>query len=183
MKGLFQTIFVIFEITNRSETIGYYLPACRQPAAVLQFAMVCRNTGIRTLAVLLLIITACSRQPVFPSPAVSGNNAVIDIAGLKPDVPQFFTYQYESRNISFFVIKLDQKIISFLDACASCYPHKQGYRYDDGSVICRFCNMKFSVYKLEKGLGGCYPIKIEGRMEKDKYRIPLALLQAESGKF
>ena len=77
----------------------------------------------------------------------------MDAAALKPEVPQFFTYQYQGKNISFFVIKMDQKVISFLDACASCYPHKRGYRCDDSSVTCRACSMKFSLYKLEKGLG------------------------------
>jgi len=43
--------------------------------------------------------------------------------------------------------------------------------------------MKFSLNKLEKGLGGCYPIKIEGRIENGKYLIPLASLEAEAGKF
>ena len=43
--------------------------------------------------------------------------------------------------------------------------------------------MKFSVYKLEKGLGSCFPIKIEGRMENGKYLIPIAVLEAEAGKF
>lgn len=184
MKVLIQTILAILEIRNRSDAIGHYLASCRQRVAVLQSAMLCRNTGIPTLAgVLLITITACTRQPVYPPPSISASDAVIDISTLKSDVPRFFTYQYQRRNIGFFVIKIDQKIISFLDACASCYPHKQGYRYDDGTVTCRYCNMSFSIYKLEKGLGGCYPIRIEGRIEKDKYRIPLAVLENAADKF
>ncbi len=180
MKVLFQTILVIFQIKNGDTWNGDHVPSCPEIASPV-FRIF---PGIGTVAFLLLIaMTACTRQPVYPSPAISESNAVIDASSLKPEVPNFFTYRFQGKNISFFVIKLDQKIISFLDACASCYPHKQGYRYDDGSVTCRFCNMKFSLYKLEKGLGGCYPIRIEGRAENGKFFIPLASLQAEAGKF
>jgi len=139
--------------------------------------------GAVAAVLVLLAMAACSRQPAYPAPAVSDKDVLIDIAGLKPETPQFFTYRHLGKNINFFVIKIDEKVISFLDACASCYPHKQGYRCEDGAVTCRFCNMRFSIYKLEKGLGGCYPIKIEGRMENGKYLIPLKIIEAESGKF
>lgn len=131
----------------------------------------------------LCLLAACARQPVYPPPALSDGNAVINESGLAPDVSKFFTYPIQGKHVSFFVIKMDEKVISFLDACASCYPHKRGYRSDDGAVTCRYCNMTFSIYKLEKGLGGCYPIRIAGRMEKGKYLIPLAVLQKAARQF
>ncbi len=131
----------------------------------------------------LLLLAACTRQPLYPLPPLSGTNVAIDIASLRPEVPQFFTYPYQGRNISFFVLRLNDQVLSFLDACASCYPHKKGYRYADGSVVCGACGMKFPVYKLGKGLGGCYPIRIEGRMENGNYLIPLVAIEAEAGKF
>ena len=145
--------------------------------------MMARRTVLFFYTSLFLLFTACSRQPVYPPPAVSGRDVVVDISALKHEVPQFFTYRCQGKNVSFFVIQLNDKVASFLDACASCYPHKQGYRCEDGSVVCRACGLKFSVYKLEKGIGGCYPIRIEGRMEKGNYLIPLAALEAEAGKF
>jgi uncharacterized membrane protein len=135
------------------------------------------------LTSLFLMTAACSRQPVYPPPSLSGRDVVIDVSKLKPEIPQFYTYRYNGKNISFFVLKLNERVVSFFDACASCYPHKRGYKYDDGSVVCRACNMRFSVYKLEKGLGGCYPIRLQGRTENGKYLIPLALLEQEAGKF
>ncbi|HEX9020309.1 MAG TPA: Fe-S-containing protein, partial [Nitrospirota bacterium] len=74
-------------------------------------------------------------------------------------------------------------VSSYLDACASCYIHKRGYEYKGGTVICRHCGTQFPVPKLEKGLGSCYPIKIEGRMENGKYLIPAATLEAAADKF
>ncbi len=131
----------------------------------------------------LVVLCSCSRQPMYPPPQNDGSNVIVDSAALDREVPQFFTYQYNNRNISFFVIKIDDKVLSFLDACVTCYPHKRGYRYEDGVMICRACNQRFSVYKLEKGIGNCYPIKIAGRMEKGKYLIPLSSLEQEAGKF
>ncbi len=132
---------------------------------------------------LALLLFGCTRQPVYPAPALAGREAVIDITQLKPDTPRFFTYRFHDKNISFFVINVDGKIVSFFDACASCYKHRQGYRADENGVTCRYCNMTFSIYALEKGLGGCYPIKIEGSIADGKYHIPLAGIEAEAEKF
>jgi hypothetical protein len=43
--------------------------------------------------------------------------------------------------------------------------------------------MKFPIYKLEKGLGSCYPIKIEGKAEEGKYLISLAVLEGAAKLF
>lgn len=131
----------------------------------------------------LLLCSSCSRQPTYPFASQSGPNIVIDTKDLQPEVPKFYTYRFQGKNINYFILNIQGRVSSFLDACASCYSYKRGYRCDDGSIVCRYCDMKFSVYKLEKGLGSCYPIKIEGRMENGKYLIPVAVLEAEAGKF
>ena len=131
----------------------------------------------------LSILSACSRQPSYPPPPRQGADIVIDITGLQPEAPKFYTYHYQGKKINFFVCRVQDKVLSFLDACASCYTRKLGYRYDEGKVICRDCNMKFSMYQLEKGLGSCYPIKIEGRVENGKYFIPVATLEGAADKF
>lgn len=132
---------------------------------------------------LLLLCSSCSRQPIYPSAPQSGPDIVINIKDLKPEIPLFFTYRFQGKTINYFVLNIQGKVSSFLDACASCYSYKRGYRCDDGTIECRHCDMKFSVYKLEKGLGSCFPIKIEGRLENGKYVIPVAVLEAEAGKF
>ena len=142
-----------------------------------------RRLPVSILLVLSLIVPACSSQPHYPSPPVSDRDAVIDVSTLKDEVPQFYTYQFQGKNISFFVLKLKDRTSSFFDACVSCYPHKLGYQYEKGGVVCRACNTRFSVYTLEKGLGSCYPLKLEGRVEGGKYRIALSAIEAEAGKF
>jgi uncharacterized membrane protein len=147
-----------------------------------------KNNTIQTSGIIFWIIwlvvmfsffsqASCSRQTVYPVPSIAGSNVVVDVSALKPEVPQFFTYQYQGKNISFFFVKIDDNILSFFDACVTCYPHKQGYRYEDG-VVCRACNQRFPIYKLEKGIGNCYPIKIAGRVENGKYLIPVATIEA-----
>jgi len=129
------------------------------------------------------LLFACSHQPVYSAARQVGPNIVIDPASLTAGTPQFYTYHYQGKNISYFVLKVQDKVLSFFDACASCYPHKRGYRYENGSVTCRNCNVKFSIFNLEKGLGSCYPLKIEGRMENGKYLIPVATLEYAADKF
>lgn len=159
-----------------------WFPTCKLILRMIIFPML--RFLIAVPIVLSVVLSSCSRQPSYPPPQTSGEFAVIDVSSLKQDVPQFYTYKHNGKKISFFVLKLDKTILSFLDACATCYTHKQGYRQEkDAAVTCRYCNMRFSLYKLEKGIGGCYPIKIEGRIEKEKYRIPLSVLENAANKF
>lgn len=142
------------------------------------------NSALLTIVLLVSLVgPACTSRHSYAAPTIIGTNAVIDTASLKPETPLFFTYHYKGKLINFFVLRLDSGVTSYLDACASCYHHRQGYRPDDGSVTCRYCNMKFPIYKLEKGLGSCYPIKLAGKTENGKYLISLAALEDAAGMF
>jgi uncharacterized membrane protein len=129
------------------------------------------------------LLGACSRQPSYPPPPLSGKEVSIPVTSLQHEVPQFYTYPVNSKNVNFFIIRLNDKILSFLDACVTCYPKKRGYADRNGYVVCRACNMSFSIYKLEKGIGGCYPIKIEGKIEDGNYRIPISTLENAANRF
>jgi uncharacterized membrane protein len=108
---------------------------------------------------------------------------VLDISAIPPEIPQFYTYRSRGKDVNFFVIRLQDRVLCFLDACLTCYPRKLGYRYEDGFVTCRACDTRYSIYKLEKGIGGCYPIRFEGRQEHGKYLIARATLDRQAGKF
>jgi uncharacterized membrane protein len=131
----------------------------------------------------LSLLNACSNRAVYPEPPRIGTDIVIDTSKLEASVPKFYTFRFHNKNINFFVIKMPDKILSFLDACASCYPHKKGYRYENDAIVCRYCNTKFPINKLEEGLGNCYPIKIEGRMGNGQYLIPAADLEKAAAMF
>ncbi|MEK6744097.1 MAG: Fe-S-containing protein [Nitrospirota bacterium] len=140
-------------------------------------------TIILLLIAFAALVISCSSQPHYPAPPIEGSTISIDPAMLQPEVPRFFTYRHRDKNVNFFILKVQDKVLSFLDACVTCYPKKRGYQEKEGYVLCRACDMSFSVYKLEKGLGGCYPIRISGRMEKGNYLIPLATLEGQADKF
>jgi uncharacterized membrane protein len=134
-------------------------------------------------SLLLIILSACSRQVSYPSPVRIGSDIVIDTSSLELEVPKFYTFRFQEKKVNFFVIKMDDSLNSFLDACASCYSHKQGYRCENNAVICSYCNVRYPLSKLGKGIGNCYPIKIEGRMEKGKYLISVDTLEKAADKF
>lgn len=116
-------------------------------------------------------------------PAIEGSDIVIDAGTLEPDIPKFYTYHYRNKNINFFVINIDGKIFSFFDACERCYPKKLGYRFDNGNVVCRACNISLPVSEIEKGLGSCAPIKLEGHVKDGKYFISASTIESKADKF
>jgi uncharacterized membrane protein len=141
------------------------------------------GSAICCLLAAFVLAAACSRQPRYPAPPIEGDNIVIQTASLPPEAPQFFTYRARGKEINFFVIRLQGRVLSFLDACLSCYPRKLGYQAKDGVVVCRACDTHYSIYKLETGIGGCFPIKIEGKQVSGGYVIARAALERHAGKF
>jgi len=135
------------------------------------------------LLYLLPSLLSCSRQPVYPGPPIIGSEIVVDIKILKPEVPQFFTYNYQNKRINLFVIKIGDRVLSFLDACSSCYPKRLGYRAESGYIICRACNIRYSISEIENGIGSCIPIKISGVQKDGRYLIPLSELERMGDKF
>lgn len=131
-----------------------------------------------------LFLVSCAKEPVYPEPAQIGSDVVINISSLKPATPEFFTYHsIKAKNINFFVINIDGKITSFFDACERCNPKKLGYRFDNESVVCRACNMRFPVSEMGKGLASCTPIKLEGHVKNGKYFIPVSNIESKADKF
>jgi len=139
----------------------------------------------RLFAVVLLLFCflSCSRQPVYPGPFLAGQDIIIDSAALQEGIPRFFSYSYQGRYINFFVVKTEDRILSFLDACLKCYPKKLGFRHEGASVFCRACNEHYPVSEIEKGFGSCYPVKIEGKTEGGKYVLKAAKLETNGEKF
>ncbi len=131
----------------------------------------------------ILMSVSCSREPVYQEARSTGGYVLVDVKKLALDTPKFLTYHFRGKNVNFFVIRTGGQVLSFLDACASCYPYKKGFRFDNGYVICRECNVRYSVTDLEKGIGRCFPIRLEGRLRDGEYDIPVAGLEAGADKF
>jgi len=130
-----------------------------------------------------LFLYSCFTQQTYPEPQRLGRDVVVETNTLVPSVPSFFTYRYHGKKINFFVLKEDNKVVSFLDACSRCYPTKRGYRCEGGSIVCRECNVRIPISQIEKGIGSCYPMRVEGSIRDGKYLIPLSTLEGFVDKF
>jgi uncharacterized membrane protein len=121
-------------------------------------------------------IFSCAKDSAYREALSNGEEVIIDATSLKPDIPQFFTYHSANKGISLFVIKIDGEIFSFLDACLSCSPRK-GFSFNNGYFTCKVCGTKYSVAEVRHGIGGCYPIRVPGRLKDGKYYIDISALR------
>ena len=136
-----------------------------------------------SLSLFFLLIPACSQQPTYPeAPRIDGN-VVIDVSRLPSEIPEFFTHHYQGKKISFFVVKTNNTVLSFFDACVRCYAQRKGYRFEGEYVVCRACNTKYPVSEIGKGFGSCYPIRLPGNVQNGKYYISRSLLEKNVDKF
>ncbi len=133
--------------------------------------------------VLVITVFACSSGPSYPEAPIKGDSAVIDTSDLTPGEPLFLSHRYEGKCINFFIIKLEGRVMSFFDACETCYLQKKGFSHEPGYVTCRACGASFPVEDIETGVGSCYPIKLAGRTEGHYYIIELKDLRAHARKF
>lgn len=119
----------------------------------------------------ILLLTACAKKPVYPDAPVSGETITIDTKALKEESPVFYSLRHREKKIVFFVVKIKGEAQSYFDACAKCYPGKLGYRADKQYVICRKCDIRYSMESLKTGFGSCYPIALRGKTEGNRYLI------------
>lgn len=129
------------------------------------------------LLFILMSILSCSGQQSHQNPVIRDSNVVVAINTLSQGIPVFYTYSYQGRKINFIVIKINDRVLSFLDACENCHTARRGYRYEEGYLICRLCNVKYPVSGIEKGLGSCSPIPLAGRVQDGQYLIHLSALE------
>ncbi|MGO9377031.1 MAG: Fe-S-containing protein [Dissulfurispiraceae bacterium] len=124
----------------------------------------------------IILLTACSEHTPYSKAPVSGDEVSIDALSLKPDIPRFYTYNFGNKHINFFVIKIDNEVLSFFDACLSC-KSRLGFTFSKGHFTCKECGTEFSVSEVKNGIGTCYPIRIPGKLRDGKYYIPILELQ------
>lgn len=135
------------------------------------------------LLVLSIAFISCSRKPAHERPLVKENTVVVNTGELKPGIPRFFTWKHDHKNINFFLLKVDGNTSAYLDACVSCYSARLGYRFEDGYLVCNYCKMRYSVPEIGKGLGNCFPIKLEAKEEEGKLKLPLSELEKHASRF
>jgi uncharacterized membrane protein len=118
---------------------------------------------------------------VYHEPPLKGSEVVINAERLRSESPVFFTLRSHGEKINFFVLKIDDRVLSFLDSCMSCYPSKLGYRVDGAYITCRTCGVRYPLSDMEKGFGSCSPVRIEGHLQDGEYHIPVSQLEISAG--
>jgi uncharacterized membrane protein len=134
---------------------------------------------LRILLGIILILSACSNGNVHQMASSDGQKVMIDTDLLREGIPVFYTFE----GINFFVIKTDNAVHAYLDACEECYIHGKGFRYEDGRLICNYCNVRYPMDNLEYGQGRCHPIKLKGVFRGHIYEIDADTLLENSRYF
>jgi len=112
------------------------------------------------IAILLL---SCSKDHKHQEAPFDGSKVNIDVNLLKDGIPVFYSFIDREDIINFFILRDDEGIHAYFDACQQCYKNKLGFRYEEDNLLCNSCNVGYPVSKIKQGVGGCYPIKLEGK--------------------
>lgn len=126
----------------------------------------------------LVLLFSCARGPSYRPAPFDGRQVSLDIRLLREGVPEFYTVTLEGKQINFFLLLLDSGISSYFAACKECHTKKLGYRHEGGEMVCRACNVRFPLEKLDTGIGGCYPISLRGGRVGDSYILSREALEA-----
>ncbi|MBA4373619.1 MAG: hypothetical protein C0402_12265 [Thermodesulfovibrio sp.] len=121
---------------------------------------------------------SCSQRPVYRTAPFDGRQVSIDVSQFREATPEFYTIVLEGKRIDFFVLLAHGEIVSYLDACKECHTKKLGYRYEKGAMVCRACNVGVPLENLDTGIGGCYPIRLQGSRVGDTYTLSREALAA-----
>ncbi len=126
---------------------------------------------------MLSLVASCQSRSHYPQAPVKGDYVVVDTAHLKDSKPRFFSIRFGTKRVSFFVLKIGDRVESYLDACMKCYPHKKGFRVDGFYLVCRWCNERYPLDELKRGFGSCYPIPLKGTLQGSLYKIKISELK------
>ncbi len=130
------------------------------------------------LAGVALLLVSCPQRSVYPAAPFDGKEVRIPLTGIGTGRPVFQTLTLDGKRIIYFVVKTESGVDSYFDACSKCYPQKLGYKPEGGQVVCSACGVRYSSRDLKEGMGSCYPIKLEGRVDGVFYVIGRKALEA-----
>ena len=131
----------------------------------------------------LALLTACGSK-------VKGENAVpqggvfsFPAGGIKKGEVKFYSYETGRKDIVFIVARAESgDYKAAFDACETCFPYHQGYRFEGGRLVCGNCGTSFQLEDLDKGQGNCMPIKLPFTLEGGKVIIKQSDVEA-GGKY
>ena len=119
----------------------------------------------------MVFLCACESHSAYHGAPFNGNKSEIDISNLKGNQPEFCSVVLDGKTVDFFLIRVNGKIQSYFDACRECFPKKLGFRFNEGFIQCRACNVKYPPEALKEGIGSCCPIQLKGALQENRYII------------
>lgn len=108
-----------------------------------------------TLSLIMVIAftSSCNRKPGYRSAPFNGRDVVISMKTLREKIPEFYTMVLDGKKINFFLVKINGDVQSYFDACPMCYQKRVGCRVEGEKIVCRACNLRYSIYDLKTGNG------------------------------
>ncbi|MCG6551239.1 MAG: DUF2318 domain-containing protein [Candidatus Magnetominusculus sp. LBB02] len=135
--------------------------------------------ALAAVAAAVIALSGCKKQDNYISAQFTGDTfTTSSIASLQDKTPVFYSYADGARQIRFFVVKVNGRVSSYFDVCNTCKEHNRGYRADKEFIECRNCQIQIAYEDLNTGVGGCYPIPLQGREENGAYSISRADIAA-----
>lgn len=123
--------------------------------------------------VLLFSVSCESDNVTYSQPLVEGDRVIIDTGLLDNKRPEFFSMTVNGNKVTFFVVKINDSVESYIDACQNCYLFKKGFKVKGSYIICRHCSSEYPIDTLKEGLTSCHPMPLKGELKGEKYHISL----------
>jgi uncharacterized membrane protein len=143
-------------------------------------------TNIRRVITLLFlpaVLLSCTQKAEYRMPVTNGDEIIIDASQLKNAEPSFFTFSSGSQRTDFFVIRKDNTVGSYIDACMKCYQHGKGFSVEGHYLTCRFCKERHPIDSLKTGSGSCHPLPLKGELRGRYYVIKISEVKKASRYF
>ena len=123
------------------------------------------------LLIVAVLLLSCSVEHKHQEAPANGSKVKIETSVLKDGIPVFYSFIDGEDVIDFFVLRYDADINAYFDACKQCFQNKLGFRYEEDNILCNSCNVGYPISKIKQGVGGCYPIKLKGKLVGDIFEI------------
>ena len=129
---------------------------------------------------MLCVLAGCSRQaPKHRIVSPEGDWVTIPLHTISDGGVHFFTYEWEGRNVNFFV-RTDGsgRLQTHFDACYSCFKYKLGYVWEGSQVVCIACRIGYHLDDIVWDyIGACAPISLNSRISGERLAIRRVLLE------
>jgi uncharacterized membrane protein len=125
-----------------------------------------------------LCFLSCDRNRHHQEVSLKGDGVTIPLDDSISGKPRFYSVSLDGTKVKFFLVRVNGEPQSYFDACLSCYQRKQGFREEEGYMICKSCSVKYPVEELRTGIGGCYAIRLPGSVHQGSYSITREALKA-----